>query len=183
MPRHRLLVSALAAVLALALGAGAAAGSVGDRKKLKPQNPCKLVAKAEIEAQFGGPLTKVDSDPNSKDDCGYQVAANTLTSQGGELIIRLLWPSKDSGKSAGTDALDAVAKAKEFDSQTQPIVDITGVGAAAYLNDFNVTLTFAKNKKRAYSIQWADNDISSFGLATPQPIVDRLKALALDIVS
>ena len=146
-------------------------------------NPCKLLKVAEIEAQFGGPLTRVDSDPESKDDCGYEVAPNDVASQGGELIVRLLWPSKDSGKSAGTDALDAVAKAKEFDGQTQPIIDITGVGASAYLNDFTVTLTFAKDAKKAYSIQWADNDISTFGLATPQPIVDRLKALALEIIS
>ena len=180
----RLLAPVVASLLVVALGASTVAASVPEkRKKLKPESPCKLLTQAEIETQFGGPLTKVDADPNSKDDCGYEVAPNDLTPQGGGLTIRLLWPSKDSGTAAGTDALDAVSKAKEFDSQLQPVIDITDVGAAAYLNDFNVTLTFAKSKKRAYTIQWADNDISGFGLPTPQPIVDRLKALALEIAS
>jgi hypothetical protein len=180
MRRGRIVAPVVTSLAILALGAGAASGSVTDRKT-KPEKPCKLLTTSEIETQFGGPLTKVDSDPSSKDDCGYEVAPNTLSSQGGTLIIRLVYPSRDPG-ALGVDALDSVAKQKEFDIQTQPIVDITGVGAAAYLNDFNVTLTFAKNKKRAYSIQWADNDISRFGLPTPQPIVDRLEALALEIL-
>ncbi len=169
---RRVGVGIAASLVVVLVGTG-----VADAAKRTPK-PCKLLAISQIEAQFGGPVTRLGVDPISKDTCAYEVASNPTSPQGGKLYTISFWPNPVTGTGGATDAVVAVTSQRDFEQG----VDLPGLGAAAYLNDFNRALFVAKNAKRAYGVQWADNDISDFGLAAPQPIVDRLRALAGDMI-
>lgn len=167
----------IASLLVLALGSPGIAGAA--RRVPKAQKPCTLLAISQIEAQFGGPVTRLGVDPIGKDTCAYEVAPNSTSPQGGKLLTISFWPNPVTGTGGASDAVAAVTSQRDFEQG----VDLPGLGAAAYLNDFNRALFVAKNAKRAYGVQWADNDITDFGLPAPPLVIDRLRALASDMIA
>jgi hypothetical protein len=129
-------------------GVGAARGAT---KRIKPEQPCTIVTKSQIEKAFGGPV----ADPTEGGVllvCSWRVGTDPSTPPGGAFHARQVFPNIIN---TSPNAKAAIEDERAIDSLSDnDLRDVDNVGRSAYLNATTGEITVQANKRYVFEIAW-----------------------------